>query len=133
MSPQTRSKQQKKSGVKPTLVKQIQDATVSKKKNKETLPDPKVPPPKAPVSNNTAEDMEIEESSNDTPSQEPSTSTVPPPSPTAAQKGKDKEIEQIPEFQPTAATIVPPPEETNNPPPIDDALYEKITRRTSHK
>src|SRR5215212_5507213 len=88
MSPHTRSKQQKKVGVKPNLLRQTQDATVSKKKNKEKQPDPKFSSPKVPVPDNPADEMDIEEISNDTPSQEPSTSTVPPPSPTAAQKGK---------------------------------------------
>ncbi len=125
------SKKNKTVGVKPNLVRNIQDVTVSKKKQR--IETPNQPPPEVPVPDNETEEMDIELESNETTPNDSSSSTVPLPSPTAATKGKDLENNQTLEFHPTAATLLVPPEETNNPPPIDDSLYEKITRRTPHK
>src|SRR6266487_3564066 len=125
------SKKNKTVGVKPNLVRNIQDVTVSKKKQR--IETPNQPPPEVPVPDNETEEMDIELENNETTPNDSSSSTVPLPSPTAATKGKDLENNQTLEFHPTAATLLVPPEETNNPPPIDDSLYEKITRRTPHK
>ena len=124
------SKKNKTIGVKPNLVKEIQDATVSKKKRIEKLNQPS---PEVPVPDNETEEMNIELESNDTTPNDSSSSTVPLPSPTAATKGKEIEKNQTLKVHSTATTPPVPPEETNNPPPIDDSLYEKITRRTPHK
>ena len=122
------SKKNKTIGVKPNLVKEIQDATVSKKKRIEKL---NQPPPEVPVPDNETEEMDIELENNETTPNDSSSSTIPLPSPTAATKGKEIEKNQMLEVQPTAATPPVPPEETINPLPIDDSLYEKIMQNSS--
>ena len=81
------SKKNKTIGVKPNFVKEIQDATVSKKRIEKL----NQLPPEVPIPDNKTEEMNIELESNKTTPNDSSSSTISLPSPTAATKRKELE------------------------------------------
>src|SRR5256885_2113464 len=107
MSPKTRSRT-RTVGVKPNLLTQIKDATVSKKKNKDkqNMPEKIQPPTNSDTQTDNSINMEVEDDIIDIASQNASGSTTPPPSFTAAEKekGKGKDNDLTPENKQTEAT-----------------------------
>lgn len=142
MSLKTRFETKKNKPGKPNLLTQLRDKTVSKKErptllNKnvpdiETLKNGSNNTETSPTPDNTSETTDNMETEDTPPSPKASTTLGAPSSPTAAEKGKNVDNENS-EIQQTAANTSATELNTNQPPLIDDALYEKIMRRTPYK